>query len=305
MNISLRHIQAFLAVAELGSFTRAAERLGMSQPALSLLVRQLERDLDLKLFDRTSRRTDITTGGREFESAMRKVATDFDLAVSNAKALASRKRGRLSVAAPPTFSAVMLPHAIAEFRQEFPGVQIALIDTTDDIAELVRNGTVDVGVGTFSTHEEGVDRILLMKDALMVFCRQGSELSMLERVAWKELDGRPLIALTKESGVRHLVDASYARARLQSQAAFEVSSMTTALAFVEAELGITILPTYALALARNEAVTARPLFEPEVSREICAIMRQGRSLPPSGNQFLSILRRWAKRSVPRSAREKP
>src|SRR5690348_15305386 len=90
MNISLRQIRAFLAVAELGSFTEAGERLGLSQPALSLLVRQLETQLNLRLFDRTSRRTTLTSGGREFEQSVVKVVTDLDSAVAGARDLASR-----------------------------------------------------------------------------------------------------------------------------------------------------------------------------------------------------------------------
>ncbi len=301
-NISLRQIQAFLAVAELGSFTRAAERLNMSQPALSLLVRQIEGELSLRLFDRTSRRTELTSGGREFEQVMRRLMADFDLAIDNATALASRKRGRLVIAAPPTFSAVLLPQAIAEFQGAFPGVQIVLRDTTDNITDLVRSGEVDLGVGTISPGEGEIDRKVLVRDTLMLICHATSDLSRLDRIGWRDLDGCPLIALTRESGVRHLVDTGYQRVGLEARPAFEVSSMNTALAFVEAELGITILPTYALALARSKATLAKPLVDPEVSREICAIFRRGRSLPPSGDQFVAILRRWARRSVPMAAR---
>lgn len=301
-NISLRQIQAFLAVAELGGFTRAAERLSMSQPALSLLVKQLERDLNLRLFDRTSRRTEITSGGREFEQAMREVMGAFDLAVSNANSLAARKSGRLGVAAPPTFSAVILPRSIAEFSGRYTGVQVILVDTTDDIANLVRSGEVDLGVGTFSPEEAEIQRTVLVRDKLMVICRTGSDLSDFDQIDWKALRDLPLIALTRESGVRHLVDASYQQVGLEARAAFEVSSMNTAIAFVEADLGITILPTYALALARTETITAIPLVHPEVPREICVISRRGRSLPPTGNQFVTILRKWAKRSVPSAAK---
>jgi len=300
MNISLRQIRAFLAVAEFGSFTQAAERLGLSQPALSLLIRQLEGDLDMRLFDRTSRRTNITAGGREFEHALRKVVADLDLAVNSAKDLASRKRGRLVIAAPPTLSAVLLPQAINEFREEFEGVKITLIDTTEEISELIRSGKVDIGVGTFSAHEEGIERVVLVRDSLLLFCRATSELAKKDEIRWKDVEDEPLIALTRESGVRHLVDASRYQAGLPVQHAYEVSGMTTALAFVEADLGITILPTYALALRRGDDIVARPLVEPRVAREICAITPRGRSLPPSGVHFLATLRKWARRSMPKS-----
>jgi DNA-binding transcriptional LysR family regulator len=298
-NVSLRHIRAFLAVAELSSFTLAGERLGLSQPALSLLIRQLEVDLDLRLFDRTSRRTALTSAGREFEQAVGKVLTDLEQAVTSARDLALRKRGALIIAAPPTLSAVLMAPVISEFQRSFEGVKVKLLDTTDEIGELIRSGRVDMGVGTFAPQEQGIERTVLVRDALLVFCKSTSELARKESVRWKELETFPLIALTPESGVRHLVDASQYKAGLVVRYAHEVSGMTTALAFVEAELGIAILPTYALALRHGESVVARPLVEPQVAREICAISARGRSLPPSGTHFLATLRKWARRSMPK------
>jgi DNA-binding transcriptional LysR family regulator len=139
----------------------------------------------------------------------------------------------------------------------------------------------------------------LVRDALLVFCKSTSELARKETVRWKELEDFPLIALTPESGVRHLVDASQHKAGLVTRYAHEVSGMTTALAFVEAELGLAVLPTYALALRYRDSIVARPLVEPQVAREICAISARGRSLPPSGAHFLASLRKWARRLVPK------
>ena len=95
MAVTLRQIQAFLAVAELGTFTKAAERLHMAQPALSQLVRDLEQALGIRLFDRTTRRVELTEGGREFQGASAKIVHDLDLAIQNANDLAERRRGRI------------------------------------------------------------------------------------------------------------------------------------------------------------------------------------------------------------------
>ena len=126
MAITLRQIQAFLAVAELGTFTKAAERLHMAQPALSQLVRELEHELGIRLFDRTTRRVELTEGGREFQGASAKIVHDLELAIQNANDLAERRRGRITVAAPPLLAAAILPEAIAEMRERYPGIRIAL-----------------------------------------------------------------------------------------------------------------------------------------------------------------------------------
>ena len=90
MNVTIKQLQAFLAVVEYGSFTRAAERLRLAQPALSRGIRELERQLAVRLFDRTTRRVELTEAGREFGAAAHKLMGDLDLAVRNAHDLAAR-----------------------------------------------------------------------------------------------------------------------------------------------------------------------------------------------------------------------
>ena len=113
MAITLRQIQAFLAVTEQGTFTKAAERLNMAQPALSQLVRDLERELGIRVLDRTTRRVELTEGGREFHGAALKIVQDLDTAVLNATGLAERRRGRIVVAVPPLLAAVIMPPTIS------------------------------------------------------------------------------------------------------------------------------------------------------------------------------------------------
>src|SRR4029077_12443055 len=101
MNITLRQLRGFRLVAELGSFTRAAQRLKVAQPALSLGIRDLETELNLRLFDRTTRKVELTAAGLEFLQSVDKLISDLDHAVKNAQDWTDRKRGRFVVAAPP------------------------------------------------------------------------------------------------------------------------------------------------------------------------------------------------------------
>ena len=92
----------------------------MAQPALSLSIRELERELNLRLFDRTTRRVELTGAGQEFLQSADKLLADLDLAVRNARDLSERKRGRIVVAAPPLLAAMIVPAAIAEYNAPFP-----------------------------------------------------------------------------------------------------------------------------------------------------------------------------------------
>ena len=120
MNITIRQIQSFLNVADLGSFTRAAEKMHTMQPALSQQVRDLESELGIRLFDRTTRRVELTEGGAEFRNIATKIIDDLEAAARNAHELAERKRGRVIVAAPPLLASAVVPRAIADFRNKYP-----------------------------------------------------------------------------------------------------------------------------------------------------------------------------------------
>ena len=190
MNITLRQIQAFRTVAEFGSFTRAAERLNLAQPALSLSIRDLERELSLKLFDRTTRRVELTGAGREFLQSADKLLADLDRAVRNAQDLSERKRGRIVVAAPPLLAAMIVPAAIAEYNKAFPGIDVGLVDARNDqILEKLRSGEADCAIGTFDERADGIRREVLAQDALALFCAPSSALAKHKRVRWRDLEG--------------------------------------------------------------------------------------------------------------------
>lgn len=291
MNFTLRQLQAFLAVADLNSFTRAAARLRMAQPALSLLIRELEASLGVKLFDRTTRRTELTEAGREFRSSVSRIIDDLDHAARNIGDLRERNRGRVTIAAPPLLAAAMLPEAIAAFRRRHPGITIAVVDTrTDLIIQRVRTAQVDCGIGTFAPDEDGLLYARVATDRLMLFARSDNVLSRRKLVAWRELEGHPVIALTRDSGIRLLVETVFESIGQSLRPVFEVSEINTALGLVSAGLGVAVLPAYAQALASFQNLVARPLIRPAVTRDISLIAPLGRSLSPAAEAFSRFLR---------------
>ncbi len=299
MSVTLRQIQSFLHVARLGSFTRAAERLRVAQPALSQQIRELEAELGIKLFDRTTRRVELTEGGHEFHASAARIVAELEGAVRQAHGLAERTRGRISLAAPPLLAAVVAPRAIADFHQEHPGIQVSVVDArTDQIVEQVRAGQVDCGLGTFRAEEEGVRATRLARDRLMLFCPRGDALAGRREVDWRELAGRRLIALTRDSGIRLLTEMGFEAARTALSPAYEVSYVTTALAMVEAGLGVAVLPTYAWAAARAERVEAAPLTNPAMIRDIVMITPSGRAGSPALAGFRRYLAKHTLLALP-------
>lgn len=298
LRVTIRQVESFLAVAEAGNFSRAAARLNLAQSALSQAVKDLEAEIGLRLFDRTTRRVELTEAGREFRDAASKLVDEFGIAIRQAHDLVERRRGRVRIAAPPLLAAVILPRAIADFSQRHPGITVELLDVgTEQIVDSVRKGSADCGLGTFTPGSDGVTQISLVRDKLMIF--GNSEKLAVEQIAtWADLAGQPLIALTKDSGIRRLVEVGYESAQISCRPAYEVTHITTALALVEAGLGIAVLPTYALAAVRNPEVRGRALKEPEISREISMIYASGRSRSPAVTAFEGTLRKYAHEVAP-------
>ena len=298
--MTLRQIRAFLAVAESGTFTKAAARMNIAQPALSQLVRELERELKIRLFDRTTRRVELTEGGREFQSAASKIMRDLDLAVRNASDLATRKRGHIIIAAPPFLAAAILPGAITKLHTSHPGLQVTILDTrTDVILKSVRLGQADCGLGTFAARERDLARTPLARDELMLFCRTDHPLARGRKIAWKELSDLPLITLTRASGLRTLIEMGYESAQIPLQPAYEVSQITTALALTQAGHGITVLPAYVQATAPRHDLAAVKLREPVISRNIELVRADDRSISPAVSAFESALKHCLRRFASR------
>src|SRR3990170_385205 len=128
MKANLRQFHAFVAVARLGSFTQAARRLNLSQPALTVQIRQLEEAVGVRLFDRSTRRVMLTSIGKELATTLERVLQEIDAVMVNTKELASHIKGTITIGALPSISSKLLPATILEFQKQYPGIVVRLRD---------------------------------------------------------------------------------------------------------------------------------------------------------------------------------
>jgi DNA-binding transcriptional LysR family regulator len=290
MNIEIAHLRAFLAVADLGGFGRAARSLKVSQPALSARIRDLEFKVGVTLFDRTTRRVDLSAAGREFLPQARKLLDDLEAALRGLGDLAQRRRGHVALACVPLLAQVLLPDLVAKFARSHPGIKVSLVDVaTDRIVGKVRSGEADLGVGTFADSEAGIARKKLFGDALMLFALRAPKTSR-KAASWAEIADAPLIALTRESGLRALVERGFASLGREARPVFEVAQVATALALVQAGLGIAVLPAIARTIVDERRIVVRALGRPTIAREIDLIWSQSRALTPAAQAFAEMAR---------------
>ncbi|WP_109125364.1 LysR family transcriptional regulator [Dyella sp. C11] len=277
MNISLRQLRAFLAVARQQHFRRAAESLHLSQPAVSRYIADLEAELGIRLFDRTTREVVPTDAGRYLESAIGRVLDELEGVLSHVHSESERKRGKVHVAAVPTLSAGLMPQCIANCAARYPELTIQLHDQAQTmVLDSVRGGEVDFGVAIDPPLTGEFDSELLLRDPFVLVCRPDHPLARLDRVPWRKLQGEPLILLDYSSGSRRLIDHALASRTIEANIVQQTGHTFTTFRMVEAGLGISVSP--ALSPPPPTLVT-RPLT-PQESRDVVLIKRKQRSLSP-------------------------
>lgn len=291
MNLTLRQLRAFVQVARQGSFTSAARQLHLTQSAISALVRELERQLGLVVLDRTTRRVTLTEPGSQLLLLAERVLSDVDTAVTEAKGLLDKSRGRVVVAASPLAAATLLPDIIARFARKHPKVKVELHDMlTDQILHHVRGGTSDFGIGTFEKSHTELELSTLYEDVLGVIMPAKSPLARKRPLRWRDLAGQPMVALARTSAFRPLIDSVIVNQSVSVEAPrFEVGYMGTAVALVEAGLGISVLPARAASLIKSSSTCFRRLTAPVVSRPVTLVTRAGRTLSPAAAAFVEFL----------------
>jgi len=290
MNFTLRELEAFLGVARLGNFTRAAKALNMSQPALTVRIRHLEEALGVRLLDRTTRSVALTQIGREFLPVVARVLGEIDAVAVNARDVAGRRRGVVTVAALPSAASTLLPAIIAAFKARHRGIVVRLRDgVAQRVTALVKSGEADFGIGSPT----------LLSDPMSAVFPPGHPFEQRAAVRLEDLLTVPLILMDSEYSVRTLVDQAFESIGKGVAPAYEASYVSTALGLVKAGLGVAVLAYSAAdeAATQAAALRARVIEHPMLVREISLIESTRRSLSPAAQQFLEAVRQGAPRRI--------
>jgi DNA-binding transcriptional LysR family regulator len=296
---NFRQLKCFQAVVELGNFSRAAERLNTSQAGISHAIRDLEEELRCRLFDRTTRRVELTEAGQVFAASALPGLAEIERATTAVRDLGELKKGVVRIAAPPLLGATVLPRLINEVEKEFPSLTLRIEDVaTNLVVPRVRNGLCDIGVGTFAAGEEGVDMMRVLRDRLMAFIPPEHSFRLEEEVTWQQLNGERLIVLSRESSIRLLTEMGFEQSGQALRPHLEVHQIGTALSLVENGAGISILPTYAFAAINGRPIIARALRDPVVSRDVNIITARDRTASAATMAVRTILRRVIREMVP-------
>lgn len=290
MRIDFLGLEAFLSIAERGSFQRAAAHLNMSQTAISHRMRKLEEELGLKLFARTTREVTLTRAGIDFLPKAQKAMAELEQSFDDLKQQGAKRRERLDIACLPVFAVNYLPPILSRFQKSQPGVQVRIFEMPSAaIAELVQSGEVEFGLSVIQTNRWDLDVETISASPLTLTCPSKHALAKKRSVGWAELRNLPLIRVSSKTAIRPMIDDTLSAARMTFNWQFEVQNVETAVNLVEAGLGYAIVPSIDVALHRGRGLAAVPLRGPRLSCTYGLVTQRGMPLSPPAERLRGFL----------------
>lgn len=300
--LTLPQLAAFLQLAELGGFRDAAIALGVSQPALSRTIQQIENRLGARLFDRDTRTVTLTPAGTKFLPLAKRLIEEYDSTFKEFDDFVAGQSGRIHIAALPSVAAALLPSAIASFQKRHPAVRI---DIWEDVAlpvhRAVAEGTADIGLATPPQIEGELSFRPMVKDEIVLVCRADDPLANKDEYDWKVFEGRPYIGMSPESSLQSMVNGAFVQNGLPIEPLYNCKQLATIGSLITASLGISALPQLTVVQLASPALTWRRLKNPAMARSIGVITRTGTSLSPPAALFLKELKAHFKLIAPRES----
>jgi DNA-binding transcriptional LysR family regulator len=262
--MELRHLRAFLAVAEELHFGRAAERLHMAQPPLSQQIRQLERHLGVALFDRNTRSVQLTSAGEALVEPAQRVLSDVDTAVRAARAGGRGEFGRVTLGFAGASSKAVLPVLARAVRESYPDIELVMQGQTYANAALARiaDGTLDLGFIRLPFIAPGVEYQVVEDEELVVALPEGHRLASRPRLALADLANEPWVTFPADAGssLQSLLQQVCLSAGFVPNVVQSAPDSYTIIALVAAHVGVTLTLTSVMR-SIPDGVVYRPLSD--------------------------------------------
>ncbi|WP_326542409.1 LysR family transcriptional regulator [Pseudorhodoferax sp.] len=290
---TLRQLETFVAVAEQCSFTGAAQRLGLTAQAVSQLVAELEALLGFRLFDRTTRRVELSSAGQDFLRAAESVLRHAQAAEAAAADVRNRSAGIVRIGAPLVLAGTALPQAIRIYQADRPRVVVRIRDlAVDALVDAVHGGDVDIAVGPDRPVGPEVARQVLFDSRWVLWCARSHPLARRRLLRWADLRGIALVAAGRDHE-RSVAQMHASAPEAERVAPVDVvDNISTALGIAAQGLAATLAPAYVQALAAPMGLVMRRVVEPETIRRVCLYRAEGRQLSPAAEGFAGHLASW-------------
>lgn len=284
-NVNMKLLQTFLVVAEHASFRLAAEILHRSHSSVSAQIMQLEAQLDILLFERTTRSVKLTEEGAYLRDSARKALYEIQLGLRRIREANDTKRGQLSLASSPNLASIHLPPVLTEFVRDFPEIAVTVRELTSlDLYEVVRKKEVDFAVGP-QDQDDTLDFTTIMIEPLHALVPNHFLDGPRDTITLAELSQYPMLLQTTATAMRRLVDGAMQQKGLQVPTRYQFIQAETIIAMAEAGLGVAIQPASRLTKINPAKAKILKLVEPTIERAMALITLRNQKLSPAAQRL--------------------
>ncbi|MDD2033766.1 LysR family transcriptional regulator [Pseudomonas sp. 39167] len=289
--MTLKQIRAFLAVAQSLSFAVACERLHLSQSALSLTIKALEEGLGGRLFSRNTRNVALTPEGESLLPQARRLVADWDNAEDEMRQRFTLQRGRVTLAAMPSFAGNLLPPILKTFRARYPNVNVTVNDVINEqVLEMVRDRHVELGVAFEPMQSSSLAFTPLYLDRFVAVVPLDSPLAQRSEIQWQTLLEQPFITLQRPSTVRVMLEEHLQNRGMKLPVEFESHQLATVGRMVASGLGVSAVPALCVGQMHELGARCITLSDPVIERAIGVLTKPGHELSAAAQALFDTLR---------------
>ncbi|MDC0517312.1 LysR substrate-binding domain-containing protein [Porticoccaceae bacterium] len=291
MSIPINQIVVFTTVARAGSFAEAAIQLHLSQPALSVAMKNLEQSLGGKLLARTTRSVTLTPEGKAFYPVARRLLSEWEQSMQDVRNHFALGRGKLDIAAMPTYTTNFLPKILAEFHSQYPNIHITVHDViAENVVQMVREERSDLGI-TFAP-EDAPDLHFqpLYQDRFVAILPFKHPLLEKQTLKWIDLLACPHLSLQRPAGTRKLIDQALQEKGLLLTPAFESHQLVSIGRMVNEGLGLSVVPSTSRAQMEEMGLQCRAISAPVITHQVGIVTRPQQALSAAALAMRQLIR---------------
>ncbi|MBR9884942.1 MAG: LysR family transcriptional regulator [Oceanospirillales bacterium] len=288
--MTVKQLRAFLAVARTKSFAEAGQQVFLSQPALSLAIKKLEESLGGPLLTRTTRTVALTPEGQALYEIGQRLLADWDNTEEELQQRFSLQRGKVALAAMPSFAGSLLPSALLAYRAQYPNIRVEVHDViAERVVDMVREGRIEIGI-TFDPgpHEDLRFQPLFNDEFIAVLPADHPDAGASE-ISWTQLLSYDFITLQRPSTVRQLIETQLAQRGMSLRVAFDAHQLATVGRMVATGLGVGAVPALCRQQMEELGAHCSRLVEPTISRQVGILTRARHGLSVAAEALQGVL----------------
>jgi DNA-binding transcriptional LysR family regulator len=291
--LTLRQFEAFVTVADVRGFASAGEQMGLSSSAVSQLIAEMESTIGFRVFDRSTRRVELSSAGRDFLASVQTALRHVHLAEAAAADVRNRASGVVRVGAPMVLASAVLPAIVRAFNAERPKVVVRIRDTpVDAMVDRVAAGDLDLAVGP---DRPGLDHVIAtpaFDSPWVLWCAPDHPLARRRALRWQDLRDVTLVAAGRDHERSVAQMHANAPEGTRIHPVDVVDNISTALGIAAQGLAATLAPAYVGVVAKPMGLVMRRVKDPEVIRQVCVYRSKARAIPPAADAFSEFLLAW-------------